>query len=632
MAVIWLVDDSNLEREIARRVLSPTHEVVEFDNGEAVLERISQGALPDVLVIDYHLPSLSGIEVTRHLRQRVGPSDLPVLVLSSTHTASDDVVQGFEAGANDYVVKPFAGRELVARVEALAQAKKQRYRAEMAERSLRRLLQSLPDPFIAVDLDGRISFVNREAERILGQDWSMLLTQELRQIIPALGDVNRMAVPTPGLEVTVGSRRYEPAFGRLVIEEQLGETVTITLRDITERQLAIDRRDRVLAMLGHELRNPLAPILSAAQLLKERGNETGIAERTGGIIQRQVERLVRIVDDLLDVSRVSRGRIEIRPEPVDVAVAIERALESSQPLLDARRHRIDWTRPATPLYALADPVRFEQMLTNLLTNAAKYSGEEGRIVVQAYVDGETVVVSVKDNGIGIAVDMLDSIFELFVQIDDSLSRSEGGLGIGLPLVRQLAQMHGGTVTAVSPGPGRGSEFILRLPAAQASRILETPISAVARKPARTETPARAAKPAAAPAPSGGRPATATASKVKPRRVMLVDDNQDVVELIAHALTVRGHDVRSCYDGLEAVKVAQEFQPEVAFLDIGLPGIDGYEVARRLRALGRGMLLVAITGYGQPEDQTRAMDAGFDEHVIKPVSLTTVEEFLAREPA
>jgi PAS domain S-box-containing protein len=617
MAVIWLVDDSKLEREIARRALCVGYEVIEFEDGEAVLERASQGPLPDVLVIDYHLPSLSGIEVTRHLRQRLGPNELPVLVLSSTHTASDDVVQGFAAGANDYVLKPFSGQELTARVDALAQAKRQRQRADLAERSLRRLLQSLPDPFIAVDLDGRITFVNREAERILGQEWSVLLSQELRQIIPRLADVYKQTVPSPGLEVVIGTRRFEPAFGRLVIEEQLGETVTITLRDVTERLQAIDRRDRFLAMLGHELRNPLAPIMSAAQLLKERGDENGIAKRAGGIIHRQVERLVRIVDDLLDVSRVSRGRIEIRPEPVDVSVAVERAIESTQPLIDARRHRLDWTRPPAPLFVHADPVRFEQMMTNLLTNAAKYSGEQGRITVVATADGDTVVVSVKDDGIGIAVDMLDSIFELFVQIDDSLSRSEGGLGIGLPLVRQLAQMHGGTVSAVSAGPGRGSEFILRLPVARPARAgAGNGHGAAGKDGTAAAAPGRANGPAA------------NVSAAARRRVLLVDDNQDVVELIAHALTARGHEVRACFDGLEALRVARDFAPEVAFLDIGLPGIDGYEVARRLREQSSRMLLVAITGYGQPEDMSRALAAGFDEHAIKPVSLTTVERFLA----
>jgi signal transduction histidine kinase len=598
LSLIWLADDSSLEREIARRALGKHHQVIEFDNGEAVLERLSSGApLPDVLVIDYQLPSLSGIDVTRHLRRRMSASELPVLVVSSTFTASEDIVAGLEAGANDYVLKPFAEKELIARVEALAQAKLQRQRAELAERSLRKLLQHQPDAFIAVDLDGRITFVNRAAERVLDRDWSELLSQQLGEVIPALGGLHQQGVAPPVLDVVIGERHYEPGYGRLILDEQLGETVTVTLRDVTEKVQAIDRRDAFLAMLGHELRNPLAPILSAAQLLRGPLPDPQQVEHAGGVILRQAERMVRIVDDLLDVSRVSRGRIEIRPEPVDVAAAVDRALESTQPLVAARGHEIAWERPTQGLWVSADPLRFEQMLTNLMTNAAKYSGTHGHIQVAARADGEFVEVAVRDNGIGIAPSQLESIFELFVQIDDSLSRSEGGLGIGLPLVRQLAQMHGGTVLALSEGLGKGAEFVVRLPAAQAPAVV---------KPRPAKAPGRA------------------------RRVLLVDDNVDAVELISHGLRRRGHTIASAHDGIEAISVAADFGPEIAFLDIGLPGLDGYELARRLRASMPGCRLIAVTGYGRPEDAARALEAGFDLHLVKPVTFEAVEKILAAD--
>jgi PAS domain S-box-containing protein len=596
MSTVWLVDDSDLEREVARRALVKRHEVVEFVNGEDVLERIGVGDLPDVLVIDYKLPNLSGLEVTRHLRRRLSQAELPVLVLSSTHKESEDVVDGLEAGANDYLLKPFFEKELLARVAALAEAKRLRERADLAERSLRRLLQFLPDAFIAIDLNGRITFVNHEAERILGQDWAALLAQPIGALVPRLARLHEQDPGPARMEINIGDRIYEPAFGRLVIEEQLGETITVTLRDVTESVQAIDRRDRFLAMLGHELRNPLAPILAAVQLLQRSRGDANMVERAGTIIHRQVERMMRIVDDLLDVSRVSRGRIEIRPEPVNVAVAIEQAIESTQPLVEARKHTLVWHPPAKPMWVQADPLRFEQMLTNLLTNAAKYTGERGEIQVQVRTDGDAIVVSVKDNGIGIPAESLDSIFELFVQIDDSLSRSEGGLGIGLPLVRQLATMHGGSVHALSAGPGKGSELILRLPAAKTAGV-------------------RA-------------PSSPPASAKVPRRVLLVDDNEDIVELIAEALTMGGHEVRTSTDGNRALEVAREFRPDVAFLDIGLPGADGYEVARQLRAQLPDALLIAVTGYGQPEDKKRARAAGFDQHLIKPVSLEVVETLLA----
>jgi CheY-like chemotaxis protein/anti-sigma regulatory factor (Ser/Thr protein kinase) len=321
--------------------------------------------------------------------------------------------------------------------------------------------------------------------------------------------------------------------------------------------------------------------------------------RAATVAERQVERLVRIVDDLLDVSRVSRGRIDIRPEPVDVAGAIERALESARPLLAARRHTVAWQTPDPPLSVLADPLRFEQMLVNLLTNAAKYSEPDGRVEITAIADEGQVEIGVRDRGVGLEPEELEAIFELFVQIDDSLSRSEGGLGIGLPLVRQLAKLHGGTVHATSPGRGQGSVFVLRLP--------------------RSLVPGR------------GQAAPAPVSHAAPprRRILLVDDNQDAVELMSDVLRARGHHVEVAHDADEALALAGRESFEIAFLDIGLPGVSGYALAPRLRqALApRPCVLVAVTGYGQPEDVSAARAAGFDHHFVKPVSLAQLEALI-----
>ncbi|MDI1449876.1 PAS domain S-box protein [Polyangium sp. 6x1] len=385
-----------------------------------------------------------------------------------------------------------------------------------------------------------------------------------------------------------------------------GMFLDVTTRKEAEQALrdADRRKDEFLAMLAHELRNPLAPIRNAAQILQLVGNAEPRIERSTAIIERQVQHMARLVDDLLDVSRIRSGKIKLQKARVDVAAVVGRALETARPLLDARKHEVSVETPAEPVCVHADPTRLTQMVENLLTNAAKYTEERGRITVTVERTGDVVSIRVRDTGVGIPLEMLTRVFDLFTQVERSLARSEGGLGIGLTLVKNIAEMHGGTVEARSEGRGKGSEFIVRLP------VLPD------------------AEPPSEPAPS------ASSRPTGPRRILVVDDNVDVAESLSMLLGIAGHEVVTAHDGSAALEAARAFQPEVILLDIGLPGMNGYEVARRLRqdpAL-RETILVALTGYGHEEVRRQAKEAGFTAHLVKPVDLATLEGVLASAEA
>lgn len=372
------------------------------------------------------------------------------------------------------------------------------------------------------------------------------------------------------------------------------------------------RKDEFLAMLAHELRNPLAPIRTGVQLIQRAGQNTALMEKACAIMERQLQHMVRLVDDLLDVSRVTRNKLELRKEWVDLATIVQSALETSRPLIEAFGHELTVSLPAEPVVLAADGVRLAQAFANLLNNAAKYTERGGRIQVTANApsDGEgsasEVVVRVRDTGIGIPADELPSIFDMFVQVERSSERLQGGLGIGLTLAQRLIQMHGGTLSAFSDGPGKGSEFVVRLPVVV---LPDAPALHDARQRGGT-----------------GRPRLR-------RRILVVDDNRDSADLLATTLRLLGHDVETAHDGLEAIEKVRTLHPDVAFMDLGMPRMNGYEAARRIRErAGAGMTLVAVTGWGHPDDKRRSRDAGFDAHVVKPVDLAALEELLDRIPA
>ena len=396
---------------------------------------------------------------------------------------------------------------------------------------------------------------------------------------------------------------YQP----MLDEEGRAEGIAVVATDVTEltnarrdAESASRAKDEFIAMLSHELRNPLSPILTALQLMRLRGTDTAERERT--IIERQVKHLVVLVDDLLDVSRITSGKVDLDKTPVELADVIATAVETTSPLLEQRRHTLDIQVARRGLSVDADADRLAQVVANLLTNAAKYTEPEGHIRVAAERDGDVVMLTVQDDGIGIEADLLPKVFTLFTQAVQSSDRSRGGLGLGLAIVRSLVALHGGTVTVSSDGPGRGTTFVVRLPFVPIPDVdVHEEGGQVAVHPRGPES----------------------------RRVLIVDDNEDSAEMIAAALTALGHDTRVALDGPSALNLAMMFQPDVALLDIGLPVMDGHELARRLKAepATRQIRLIAMTGYGQPRDRVASAEAGFDAHLVKPVDLDQLAHIL-----
>ena len=373
-----------------------------------------------------------------------------------------------------------------------------------------------------------------------------------------------------------------------------------------QREREADRKkDEFLATLAHELRNPLAPLRNALHILRLKDSQSPEVVWSRDVIDRQLQQMTRLVDDLLDVSRISRGKIELRRERVELSQLVERAVETSRPLIDQGKHQLIVSIPETPILISADVIRVAQIFSNLLNNAAKFSDPGGQIHLSAEVRDKRVVVRVKDTGIGIPADKLARVFDLFTQVDHSIEKSHGGLGIGLTLVDRLVQLHGGTVSAHSDGIGKGSEFIVTLPLAGAPF-------------------AQAREPIAWAAGGNGRTAGST------RRILIADDNRDAAESLGMMLQLSGNEIRMAFDGVEAVSVAEEFRPDVALLDIGLPGMNGYDVARRIRerAGNSSIVLIAVTGWGQDEHRRRSKDAGFDHHLVKPVAPRVIIDLLA----
>jgi signal transduction histidine kinase len=390
------------------------------------------------------------------------------------------------------------------------------------------------------------------------------------------------------------------------------------------------RKDQFLATLAHELRNPLAPIRNAVELMDPRYHAAEDAVRDARMIaRRQVEHLSRLVDDLLDVSRITHGKIALQIECVHIDAAVATAVEANQPFIGKKQHTLRVNLPDRACMIYGDPIRVAQVISNLLSNAAKYTPEGGVIELDVSADEGSVTIRVRDNGIGIPSNELADVFNLFMQSEDSLARSEGGLGIGLSLAKTLTELHGGTIEAFSAGLGMGSEFVVTLP-----MVIQP--SAVEAGPAQSGTPMDAA-------PDANSQGTADTAEAQPssesaagarRRVMVVDDSVDGAESMSILLEMLGHEVRVMYDGAAAIAAASEFRPEVVLLDIGLPGIDGYQVARALRAgpATAGALLIALTGYGQDSDRQRTKDAGFDHHLVKPASLDDIERVIAADGA
>ena len=515
------------------------------------------------------------------------------------------------------------------KIDSLAKEIKRR---QLAEDDLRRqkewlqvTLDSIGDAVIATSPSGHIAFMNPVAQAYLGWSEEEAIGLPLKDVFRIVNEYTGEPVDNPVSEVirrgmVVGLANHTLLIHRdgskRPIEDSAapilnrgGELLGVILvfHDVTEQRTAerellrsVRRKDEFLAMLAHELRNPLAPIRNAVEILNQLDvNGDELAMNARAIIDRQLYHMVRLIDDLLDVSRINQGRFELRKQPTELRAVLGQAVETCRPVVEASKHRLTVKLPEAAVYADADSVRLCQAFTNLLNNACKFTLPGGHIELVAEVVDAELVVMVRDNGVGIKGEDLGSIFEMFSQADSTLARSRGGLGIGLTLVKQIVELHYGSIHVRSDGPGTGSEFIIRLP---------TMASAL---PGRSDIVGETAK-------------------CVGRNVLVVDDNRDAANTLALLLRFAGHSTCIAHDGQEALIIAEQQRPDIALLDIGLPKLDGYALCQRIRSTdwGRHILIVAITGWGQDEDRKRTTDAGFDRHFTKPVDPSQLKELIA----
>ena len=658
-ATILIVDDRDANLLALEAVLEPLGQrLVKVRSGREALRFLLDGECA-LILLDVQMPELDGFETAALIRERERTRYTPIIFVTAIRREEEHILKGYANGAVDYVVKPFSAETMISKVrvfldqhrreEALKREatlrKEERDEFERRERMARAEADAHREHLYALFMkapvaiaivrgpEQRFVLANPKVEEMVSR--TSLVGRPGREAIPEaaaqptwdiLEDVQRTGDPFLGSEYPSlwgqsgpeGDRFFnfvaqptKGATGELdsVMIHAVEVTDSVRMRRKTEalakQLLASDRsKDEFLAVLGHELRNPLAPILTALHLMRLRATDPS-TERERAVIERQVAHLSRLVDDLLDVSRATMGKLDLRRERVDVATAVARAVEMSRPLIESKHHQLVVSVPVGALYVAADVVRLAQVIANLLQNAAKYTDAGGHIEIDGRVDGAEVVIRVRDDGRGIPPDQLASMFELFVQGDQPPDRSQGGLGIGLTIVRSLVQLHGGTVNARSEGPGRGSEFTVRLPAVpEDSQEAQEEVAAVPPKPQ------------------------------QPRRVLIVDDDVDATEMLAQALQSAGHEVREEHDGTSALVAAAQFQPDVVLLDLGLPGMGGLEVARRLRSYPQlaGVRIVALTGFGQPGERSRTAAVGIESHLVKPVDVETVIDAIAASRA
>ncbi len=621
-ARIVLADDNADMRAYVRELLTPYYAVELAADGEQALAA-ARRERPDLILSDVMMPRLDGLGLLAAVRADQELHSVPVVLLSA-RAGEEARIDGLDAGADDYLIKPFSARELLARVGALLELEKMRGGAEEASRrrteQFETLLNAAPVGVYLVDADFRIREVNPLARAMFG-DIPALMGRDFAEVIHILWPqayadelVQRFRHTLETGEAYAVPERMERRRDRGVIEYYEWRINRIALpegrygvvcyfRDIAEQVLSRARlevadrqKDEFLAMLAHELRNPLAPIRNASELLARSAN---LDSRTQvvGILQRQLTQLTRLVDDLLDVSRITQGKIELKRRPVQLAQIIEQAVETVEPLLKEKQHKVSIISDRRSLWVNADPARLLQCVANVLTNAAKYTQSRGEIRIESREESGEAVLSVTDNGVGISPDLLPRVFDLFVQSDRTLDRAQGGLGIGLSVVKKLLEMHGGSVKATSAGLGSGAMFEIRVPLIDGA-------------PESSFNPLQI--------------------KITPRRILVVDDNPDSANSLGMLLEFEGHEVESVYSSEDALERVESFKPDVVLLDIGLPGLDGYEVARRMRALPglERVRLVALTGYGQADDREKTRGAGFDGHFVKPVDFSLLRQALS----
>jgi signal transduction histidine kinase len=676
---ILVVDDLADKRLAFQVVLEELGQnIVMADSGAAALRELLAREFA-VILLDVNMPDIDGIETAELIRQHSKTKHTPIIFVTA-YADEMQTARGYALGAVDYILSPVIPEILRSKVRVFVEL----YRAQKRAQALARLEAERAAAEEATQRSEFLAFASRELGASLNLDVGM--ERLLQMLVPGLAEYAVLSVlledealvmscaaassrpeVLPGLDALPQALRNALRDGRkgdLVLEPRAvpgqaryfrviplraGErTVAMlalghgrapsvhaaadqaTIDELVSRAAiafenarlfwnlkremartkeaeeklkeASRRKDEFLAMLSHELRNPLAPIRNAAEVMRR------IAPTDAGIIwardvvERQVTHLAQLVDDLLDVSRITQGKISLKKEPVELGKVIQHSIDTARPLLEARRHHLAVNVSSTPIWVHGDFARLSQVVGNILNNAAKYTAEGGRIELHAAADRGEAVVSVRDNGIGIDATLLPHVFELFTQGERSLDRSQGGLGVGLTVVERLVDLHQGRVEVKSDGLGKGSLFRVILPC-----ISEVPQGA------------------------GEAGLTMAAGSSPGRRVLVIDDNIDAAESIAVYLRLEGHEVRTVSDGAQAVAIAQVFAPQVAVVDIGLPGMNGYEVARRLRLRGKEgpALLIALTGYGQKEDRARSDEAGFDHHFVKPADPRIIQDAIAR---
>jgi signal transduction histidine kinase len=674
---ILIVDDLQEKLLVFKTVLEDLDQnlVMVRSGSEALREVLARDFA--VILLDVNMPDIDGLETARLIRRYKKSAHTPIIFITA-YADEMQTAQGYSLGAVDYILSPVVPDVLRSKVrvfvelyqmqqrtKAMAGEQVARARAEAAriaaeettrrsnflakashelgasldlEHGMRRLLELVVPQMgdraaLVVDAEAEkpLVFLRSENRTDAATDYAAL-PENLRT---ALQRVVREGLPLEGETVCYPLRNGERTLGALALSSysstpSLLPRDLLTLQELVSRAaIALDnarlysslqreivrsreaeeelqdanrRKDEFLAMLSHELRNPLAPIRNAVEVIRRLAPPDPKLTMARDVVDRQVALLARLVEELLDVSRISQGKIGLKKEPVDLARIIAHSVETSRPLIDARAQTLSVSVPAAPVWLSADFARLSQVVSNLLNNASKYTGEGGRIELAASAEAGEARIIVRDNGAGIEPQLLHKVFDLFVQGERALDRGQGGLGIGLTLVKRLVELHNGRVEAASDGPGRGATFSVTLPciaAVEPQRQVPQPLS--------------------------------KSSEVYGRRVLVVDDNVDAAESTAAFLRLEGHEVKAVHDGLQALASLKVFDPHVVVLDIGLPGLDGYAVARQLRSRGdtSHVLLIALTGYGQKEDRSKAAEAGFDYHFVKPADPRDIQTAIER---
>ena len=639
---VLLVDDEQANLIAIQAVLeNPDVNLIYAASGE---EALRQALTHDfaVILLDFYLPTIGGLEVAQIIRTR---SQTPIIFITASRPEEFPVEEAYSLGAVDYLTKPYNPIvlkskvnffiELYKRTEALAASERARYLSELSikEGRIRLILENAKGyAFIVTDIHSTITEWEGDASAVTG--WS---ADEMigRSIASIYSDDDR-AAGYPEIELDLAVRNGVASDKRWHIRKDhslfYADGVMVPLkdtagqvhgfskifRDVTSERLANEelrrlaenlaeadrRKTEFLATLAHELRNPLAPIKNGLKILRLGGDINASTAKTREMMERQVNHMVHLVDDLLDISRISGGKIELKKESITIKELITSAVETSIPLIESGQHKLNINIQDDALSLYVDPNRIAQVISNLLNNAAKYTKPGGQIDLIAFVDANEVVLSVEDNGIGIPAKELCNIFEMFNQVERNMGHAQGGLGIGLTLVRQLIELHGGTIQASSM-ENVGSKFTVKLPLTNSGHILSS------------------------------NKVADVAGNSKALRILVVDDNIDAANSLRALLEFGGHTLFVAHDGYEAIKMVRNHRPHVAFMDIGMPGMDGYEAAAEIRKLNEvsGITLVALTGWGADNDKNRSREAGFNNHLIKPASLEVIDSLLSSiEPA